>query len=571
MSLQAKTARSPKAPTATLTVAGPDECREFLLDAKGVVLGRSPKCGVVLRNERISRRHARIFQDPFGRWIVEDLGSGNGVSIGGKRVRAHALLPGEKINIAPFILTLEQPTTREMPSDGSGDHTSTTLLTEPAELELIHEGPAAHPPLPRIWLQELNHIIDRLGQLADKAELYPEVCHCLATAPGTAALVVRLPDGSKPLPTSPEVVTCHVGGHDPTSTGREANNLHLSRLVLEATRRSEQPVMARSIHVADEGFTLTLDDQRAPRAVVCAPVSELSESVDALYLDVPFDEAARDVFEFVQAVARQVQLVRKALLLGELNAERRALDGQLARAREIQAKLTPSDLPSLPAADVALHYEPAMWVGGDYCDVWVMPDERLAFVVGDVSGKGLPAAMVMANLQAALRTAATFCASPADTITHVNAHLDQCSTEEMFVTLFFGLYDVFTGRLEYVNAGHIPPLLLTAKGAVESFGLPRDPVLGVSRGRFTSEVKLIAPGAGLLVVTDGVTEARSPADEEFGTERLEVVLRKAEDHSARGLVEAVRKTATRFRGHGPQQDDTTILALVRPEGSASGS
>ncbi|MBN2448285.1 MAG: SpoIIE family protein phosphatase [Phycisphaerae bacterium] len=558
-----KRQRQVPVPTAMLTIAGPERVDEVLLDSRGVVIGRNQKCDVVLKSERVSRRHARVFQDPFGRWIIEDLGSGNGVLVHGERITAHAILPGEKIGIGQYVLTLTPAMTGQIAPDPSIVKASTTLLAENADLDVIHEGATPPAPLSRIWLQELNRIVDRLGRLGDKSELYPEVCRCLASAPGTAALVVRLPGSAEPLPISPEVVACHVGGGAEVTAAQGVTELHLSRRVLEAIRRSGQPVMARSAHSADEEFALTIDDERAPRAVLCAPVSDLRESVDALYLDVPADDEARDVFEFLQVVARQVQLVRKVLLFGELNAERRVLDHQLAQARKIQARLTPSEPPSLPGVDVALHYEPAMWVGGDYCDVWTMPDRRLAFVVADVSGKGLGAAMVMANLQAALRTAAAFCTCPTATIAHVNTHLDHCSTEEVFVTLFFGIYDTASGRLEYVNAGHIPPLVLTAAGEIEPFDMPADRVLGVAEATFTTETRTLAPGAGLVLVTDGITEACSPDNEQFGTERLGTAMRGAGDQSARQLVTSVTNAAARHRDHGPPQDDVTVFALVR--------
>jgi sigma-B regulation protein RsbU (phosphoserine phosphatase) len=250
----------------------------------------------------------------------------------------------------------------------------------------------------------------------------------------------------------------------------------------------------------------------------------------------------------------------------ELKAQRRVLDHQLHMAQEIQGRLTPSVLPKLPGVEVAVHYQPAMWVGGDYCDVWLLPDQRLALAVGDVSGKGLPAAMVMANLQAALRTAASFCPRPSDAMEHVNRHLGQHLPERMFVTLFFGVFEPRGGQLEYVNAGHIPPWLIGPGPRVASLGRPRDRVLGVSSEGFTTESATIASGAGLLAVTDGVTDAVSPEGEEFGLVGVERHMQTAEAHTARQIVERATEAVARFRGLAPQQDDLTIVGLHRSAG-----
>lgn len=551
-------------PKAMLTVAGPDRVDEVLLERSGVVIGRSPQCQVVLADERVSRQHAHIFQDPFGRWIIEDLGSRTGVLLSGQRVQAHALLPGEKIAIGPFALCLSLPPEPDIPADPA-ESSTTSLISEAADLDVVRQGTAPGAVLPRVWLQELNRIADRLAELQSPAELYPAVCECLATAPGTAALVIRLPPVPAPLPSSPEVLVSRLGGEPAAKCLPEGVNLHLSRRVLEAVRTAGEPILARSVHGAEGQVTLTIGDERTPRAVLCAPVTHRRGAMDALYVDVPFSESIGEVFEFVQAVAGQVRLVRKSLLMLDWRAKRSVLDHQLSLAREIQAKLTPKKLARVPGVDVALYYRPALWVGGDYCDVWQLADKRLAYAVGDVCGKGLPAALVMANLQAALRTATSFCPRPSEAIAHVNDHLRRHLPEDMFVSLFFGLFDPSSGAVEYVNAGHIPPWIVGPRGAVTSLDSPRDTILGVSGGQFSAAVATIAPGQALLSVTDGITEAMSAGGQQFGAHRLEELLRGVDFASSQEVVRAVLKATARFRGNQAQHDDVTVLVLLRQD------
>ena len=532
------------------------------MDPHGVLIGRDPKGDGVLESSRVSRQHARLFRDPFGRWIVEDLDSQRGVVIGEERVQACAVLPGQRITIGPYTLKILEPLERHPAADGSASRVNVSV-GEAGDIQAVDEESDEPKPLSRVWLAELTRIVDRMEELTAPRELYPEVCRCLATGPSTAALVVRLSRSQQQVPSTPEVVACHLGGKAGSSSEPRVPNLHLSRRVLEAVRSKNQPVMAKSVHTADSFSTLTVEDEQTPRAVFCAPVSDGQNLVDVLYLDTPFDDGAVEVFDFVQAVARQVRLARRSLLLLDLKAEKRVLDHQLAMARSIQSRLTPARMPDVPGVDGAFHYEPAMWVGGDYCDVWLLPDGRLAFAVGDVSGKGLPAAMVMANLQAALRTATSFCDQPAEAVEHLNRHLCRHLPEDMFVTFFLGLFEPASGRLEYVNAGHLPPLLLQAGAPPVELPLPGNPVLGVLADPFTSEVQIIAPNAGLLVVTDGITEARSPAGEELGAEGLAKALRKLRVRSAKQIVAAAQKAAADTRGFLPQQDDITIFALFR--------
>jgi phosphoserine phosphatase RsbU/P len=254
--------------------------------------------------------------------------------------------------------------------------------------------------------------------------------------------------------------------------------------------------------------------------------------------------------------------------------------------------------------EVAVHYEPAMWVGGDYCDVWPLEDGRIAFAVGDVSGKGLPAALVMTNLQAALRTTLSFCRDLPEVMGRLSRHLEAHLPEGMFVTMVLGLLegregmdDGREGLLEFVNAGHILPMLRSPAGEVTELGTPRNPPLGIASGTYEMESLRLPAGAGLVVVTDGITECLSPAGEEFGVEGLRKTLAAATrgiapaDAAASGvaatapasgaasggppdgppggppggqdLLSAVTRAMAGFRQTLPQHDDVTVLAIVR--------
>lgn len=545
---------------ASVDVSGPDQQEQVSLDPKGLLIGRSSTCDLTLPNGQVSRHHARIFQDPFGRWIVEDLDSRQGVRVEGQRVQARALLPGENIRIGPYCLALLQKTSRRVEADPTARSTSTSLA-EDLKTEIIFGRPESVTTLSAGRLKQLNEITDRLAARAGPSDLYSELCRSLAASPHAAALVLRLsevPDGQDAVP---ETLACHVAGA--AGSGGASGGLRLSRRVLEAVRTENGAVMAANVRLSEDDMELTLIDKSRPRTVACAPLTDSAQVDDVLYVDVPSDEAGADFLDFIQAAARQVNFARKSLLLAEANAERRVLDQQIELARQIQVRLMPSRVEGIPGVDVAFRYEPAMWVGGDYCDMWRLEDGRLAFAVGDVSGHGLGAAMVMANLHAALRNTMSFCTQPGQVLQHITRYLCRHTPGNMFVTLVLGLFDPTSGQLEYVNAGHILPFVVSPDGTVSKLGEPRHPPLGITESVFETDTIPLATGETLVVVTDGITEAGDRDSGMFGTERLREILAAAGPAPSDQIVASVAETAADFRQPLPQQDDVTVFAMRR--------
>jgi len=545
----------------TLHISGKGADADIPLDPTGVTIGRAPACHIVLDSPRISRKHARLFQDPFGRWVIEDLDSRNGIWVGDQRVASQPMLPGESVTLGPFDLSLRVPPD-QVAADPAATHDSTVIEDDTGDETAIVTGRVdEYDPLSGVRLRQLNAITDRLGDLTSPGDLYPEVCRSLARTPETVAAVVRIPIADDNAEASPEIIASHFGGHAVGSVEPTDENLHISRRVINAVRKTGNAVMATSSRSTEQDLQLTVVDDQAPRAVLCSPLGAGGEAIDALYLDIPSAHATSEMLDFVRAVAYQVGFVCKSLLFSEAKAERRSLDHQLALAREIQSNLTPTDLAEISGVDTALFYKPAMWVGGDYCDMWALGDGRMAFVIGDVSGKGLPAAMVMSSLQAALRTTMTFCTRPDEAMGHLDKHLSDAMLERMFITMFLGVFDPRSGKLEYVNAGHILPIVLHSDGTAGELGQPTNPPVGMFVGTFQADQEIIGPDAGVLVVTDGITEAMGPAGEEFGVERLVQTVAAAAGRTAADMVAAVNSAAAEFRNDLPQQDDITVFAL----------
>ncbi len=555
-------------PKAMLTVTDQGGSRQVQLEPKGTLIGRSQECQIVLNSPDVSRKHARIFRDPFDRWIIEDLGSNNGIFVSDERVQAYALLPGETVNIGSCSLSMEPPLAQQIERDDSV-HVTSNFIKDDYKAEIISSEVGKEQVLSRPYLKQLNEINSRLSELNSPSALYPEVCKSLAQAPKTVAAVLRLPGNKQELPESPEILACHLGGSATEITAEDMTNLYLSHRVLEAVRYSGNPVMAKSVRTQDADMVLTISDEQTPRVVICVPLSAVTDEVDLLYLDTLIEQTTPDTFEFVQAVARQVVHKRKNLVFNQARAERQMLDQQLKLAHEIQAKLAPGVPESCFVVDIAVCYKPAMWVGGDYYDVWTLENGKIAFAVGDVSGKGLPAAMIMSNLQAALRTTMTFCSDLATVAEHINRHLCQNLRDDMFVTFFLGLFDPSENKLAYVNAGHIPPLIMNPSEPARKLADAANMPLGIFESPFVTAEETIDPQTSLLVVTDGITEANSPDGQMYEIERLTELMTDSKAPSAKTLIQVIMDSVVDFRQTMPQQDDITVFAFFNQKTTSS--
>jgi serine phosphatase RsbU (regulator of sigma subunit) len=544
---------------ATLEISGQGTSRLVEVPPGGAIFGRDKDCDIVLDASTVSGRHARIWRDPSGGWIVEDLHSRNGTRVEDRRVVRQDVLSGQKISIGPFTLTLTVAGEERLPADV--ELTSATHLEDDAgkPLETL-AGQGQRLSVGRI--EQLGALSDRLGRVTRLTDLYPEFCQALAWAPEMTAMVLRLAGNEAELPASPAVLACCLSGPSGGFAAHAAARLSLSRRVLTRVCRDRLAVLGQTNPMRDGDMMLTFADG-PPRTVVCAPIFSSQEAVEAVYVEMPTDLAADGVLDFVQAVAGTAGLLRRNLVLTEDQAQRQAMARELTRAQRIQQALLPRELSGTKGFEVNWHYQPMSGLGGDYCDVWPLADGRLAFAVGDVTGHGLDAAMVMASAHAAMRAFAASEPKPAGVIEGVNRYLAGYLPDGMFMTLVLGFYDPASGHLAYVRAGENPPLIVRADGqASPLFG--GAPMLGIeSSAGYTEDALELAPGETVLAFTDGIVEARSPQGEEFGRRRVQELIRTVWPAGSKDLVAAVADAAAAFRRPLGPQDDVTVLALRR--------
>jgi sigma-B regulation protein RsbU (phosphoserine phosphatase) len=242
--------------------------------------------------------------------------------------------------------------------------------------------------------------------------------------------------------------------------------------------------------------------------------------------------------------------------------EQETLARELRLASEIQTSMLPRTLPRLGGLDVGVRMIPARMVGGDFYDVIALDADRLGIVVGDVSGKGVPAALFMGLVSSLLRAEAVRDATPEAALRAVNRHLLERSVRGMFVTVLYGILHRTTRELVFVRAGHELPVVLDAAGAPLEMQRGR----GLPLGMFPSppldvQALTVPPGGTLLLFTDGVTEAMDAAGDMFGTERIAAVARAEPHASAQELCDRLVSAVSTYAGDAPQADDITLLAV----------
>lgn len=285
-----------------------------------------------------------------------------------------------------------------------------------------------------------------------------------------------------------------------------------------------------------------------------------------------FEDIDRNSFALVSfdEVSRAAEAQRRAAA-ERLEAERRAAH-ELEIATQVQARLFPQRLPPLRALEYAGACVQTRRVGGDYYDFLDLGKERLALVIGDIAGKGMPAALLMANLQANLRSlCAIAVGQPEQLLQSVNRVFRENTADNACATLFYSEFDDRTCRLRYANCGHLPALLLHATGRVERLETTA-PAVGIfSDWQCPTAERQLVPGDLLAIYTDGITEAFNSCDEEFGEERLIEALLTSRDLSPRDLIDAVFDEVHRFSAHEQRDDVTLIVARCLERAGDNGS
>jgi sigma-B regulation protein RsbU (phosphoserine phosphatase) len=307
-----------------------------------------------------------------------------------------------------------------------------------------------------------------------------------------------------------------------------------------------------------------------PKSVIVSAYGDMDNIRTAMnrgafdFLTKPID--FKDLQATIEKTSHELLLIRQAL---ETRDELTALRHELKIAATIQGSLLPPETAAQGAArgfDLYARVIPARAVGGDFYDYFMIDERHLGFLVADVSGKGVGAAIYMAVCRTMLRAIAHEGVDPATCLRRVNDRLSADGESGMFVTVFYGILDLETGEIQYAKGGHPPPFLAGGSG-VRMLDMAGDMVLGLLEGQpFEVRREHLAPEEFIVLYSDGVSEAMDEAGELLSTERTAALIERAPRASSRALAESVIAGVADFQGDAPQADDITVLALGRPAG-----
>ena len=346
---------------------------------------------------------------------------------------------------------------------------------------------------------------------------------------------------------------------------RNAQELMATRQQRERVRRRQEGLIHTQLQQLADATDMTSREEvmQLLSATTPAPgASQHGEDEQLRQLAAVMSDLSQRIIDQHQRLSSMVVELREALVTKTRLA---GLQQELQIASEVQRSILPHQLPDDRRLQLSSHITPAREVGGDFYDYFMIDDEHLGFVIADVSGKGVPAALFMAITRTLLKSTAMFVKAPSSCMRRLNDLLAAENEQMMFVTVFYGVLHLPSGGLRYVNAGHNPPYLLSAAGTLQALPRTGGVAVAVSEDFVYREASLqLAPGDRLFLFTDGVTEAFNPQDEAFGEARLEPVLQAQAMAQAApaATIEAVLEQVRRFENGAPQADDITCMSLA---------
>jgi phosphoserine phosphatase RsbU/P len=473
------------------------------------VIGRAPGVAILLDHDTVSRKHAEIYLDPFGRWWVRDLQSTNGTSVNGERVEERLLRPMDRIDCGDYrliFLTSAPPETKRVAPSLEETLDGTAA---PSWLRTLRD--IDPPQVSATQLGTLMAFSRKLLGLEDPAERMEALCELLVSADfhGRQALVARVVEG--------EPTRVVAGPTRPAGTGEEAP--YVSRSVLKRVAETKQAVLGSNLPETGTHLELTMSAEVAPISTIAVPIASNEGVDDILYGNFPPHVARSDWLALVSLAGELFQQSESAWLARRHAQEHAAIERELETARIIQHALVPK-LPSRPGLEIAVGFEPCRWVGGDYADIVQLGDGRTLCTVADVCGKGLQAALVTFSIHTMIRTMADFVSGLPEIVDRLNRHLCGYLPDDSFVTMTLYAIDPRTGEMEYVNAGHLPAFVFDRSGASRTLDAAENPPLGIGLCKFRESRSRMSVGDALLLYTDGLTELRNGRDEMLGEDAL---------------------------------------------------
>jgi sigma-B regulation protein RsbU (phosphoserine phosphatase) len=541
-----------------LLIHTPDgKTRTLLLERERYTLGRSSTNELCYADDAgLSRQHM-VLQKDGETWMVEDLSSKNGTFVNGTRLDApRPLGPSDRITAghltmefaekpspaANTVIFVEQPA----PTPGVSTTVATSLEGLLSDEQEIEGGPA---------MRALIRAGRELAGNMPLADLFNLIMDLSISAVGAARGVLMTVEGD-------ELVVRAARGE----------GFRISSMVRDRVIKEKTSLLVRDARL-DQAFAERMSIvQQQIRSMLAVPLQTDDRVIGLIYLDSPHfvHEFTKEDLNLLTVMANVAAIRIEHTRLAEVEHAERVLAKDLAQAAEIQGRLLPTHAPEVPGVDLAGYNAACRTVGGDYYDFLTYPDGRVAMVVADVSGKGMPAALLMSSLQARVQVLFDDPTDLAALVARLNRIIVTNSPANRFISFFIGVLDPHSDQITYVNAGHNPPLLVHRNGAVEKLeggGL----LLGILAGaQYEQRTCHLEQGDVVVLFSDGVTEASRPdVDEEFGEDRLAATLAELSGDSAKSIIESINQRVHDFTGGAPPADDITLVVAKRVGSAAA--
>ncbi len=511
---------------------------EHVLDGGEVVIGRARTAGLMVPDASVSRHHARLFERD-GRWWAEDLAARNGTLLNGVPLsEATPLGDGDRLQMGGTTLTYAT--------------TAAAARVEAAGAAAVTDSALVPGDRQAARLQTINAVHRALATpiaLADLLDLILDRCFDVLR-PEEGMILLGGPDGDwRPVATK--------------RSARATGEMFVSRRLAEEVAGRGRPVLVLDAALDERFADAKSVAMSGVKSVLAAPLADADGSLGMVVLAsrVAVRRFAEDDLDMLVSIASAAALRVRNVALAEEAAARRVLERELALAHDMQMAMLPRRLPAHPAIDLAAHLTPARSVGGDLYD-FVEDGTRLWFIVADVAGKGVAAALVTAVVKTLFRAGVRGETDLTRLVSLMNAELCRDNDHLVFVTAIVGCLDLDTGRIAVGDVGHNPALLVRADGRVTAPELPKCIALGVQDdATFTCGGLTLESSDALVLYTDGVTDARRPDGTMFGDARLQAALEGAGGATAAAVLARLQTAVDRFSDGAPPEDDLTILVL----------
>jgi serine phosphatase RsbU (regulator of sigma subunit)/pSer/pThr/pTyr-binding forkhead associated (FHA) protein len=549
---------------------GQNPGQRVTLDAEKIVLGRDPECHVVIPMNSVSRRHAQILRTG-GHYFIEDLQSRNGTYVNHQAIgQRTALKNNDRIRICDFLATFHETAFPPLPPELAKGGDEEAEVEEPegsttVEASISHSSHLVLETQPAEKLKALLEISANLSKTLQLDTLLPKIVETLFQVFKQAdrCFLILAEEGTTKL--IPKVIR--------TRRPQDEANARFSRSIVRKCMETNQAFLSDDAS-ADRRIPLSQSvlDFRI-RSVMCAPLCGAEgKAFGVIQLDTQdrSKKFTQDDLALLVCVANQASVALENARFHEDQVAQERLKRDLELAYQVQLSFLPRQLPEVAGYDFFAHYEPALEVGGDYYGFVPLHGPKLALTVGDVAGKGIPAALLMAKLSSDARFCLLTNPEPAKAVTGLNDLLyPHTSPMDRFVTLVAAVLDPAGHTVTLISGGHPSPLLYRKADGSLTEAMPREVPgvpLGMLEGNEYGACQVaLAPGDCLLFFTDGVTEAVDVRGEAFGPEGVEAAVQADGPLSAGGLGERLIRAVKLHAAGRPQHDDITLVCVSRNE------